>query len=116
MSEVIRHIIRETNDAFSRNEGESFLDFCSDDMSWKIAGGTTLNGKEEIRTFLNENKCPGPPIVQNCSIIVEGTSAACHGDMTMDTGDGKDKKYSFCDVYEFTGDKISKLTSYVVPA
>lgn len=110
MADLIRQTINEINGAFSRNEGEAFLDFCTEHISWTIPGETTLVGKPAILEFLRNHKCPDPPVVGECRILVDGNMAACYGEMTM----GKEDHYSFCDIYGFTGDKVANLTSFVV--
>lgn len=110
MKDIIRQTINDINGAFSRNEGEAFLDFCTDDVSWTIPGEATLVGKPAILKFLSTHKCPDPPVIGECQILVDGNSAACYGEMTM----GTEGRYSFCDIYGFAGDKVANLTSFVI--
>lgn len=114
MSAKIREIIDEINAAFARNEGETMLNHCLDEIEWTMVGESTHSGHKAIREELSAHKTCSPPVIENCKTIVDGNIAACFGDMTITDSDGAIAKFSFCDVYEFAGEKIAKLTSYVV--
>lgn len=114
MSAKIREIIDEINAAFARNEGEAMLNHCLDEIEWTMVGESTHSGHKAIREELAAHKTSSPPVIENCRTMVDGKLAACFGEMSMTDSAGEIAKFSFCDVYEFAGDKIAKLTSYVV--
>jgi limonene-1,2-epoxide hydrolase len=110
----IKEIVNEINEAFSRNDTEGFLKHCTDSINWNMVGHKTTSGKESVRSFLEEMKCPEPPVFSVDKMIVTSTSAVCCGDMTMKDAEEAEASYSYCDIYEFTGDKVSEMLSYVI--
>jgi len=113
MSAKHKEIIEKVNDGFENNDVETFLGLCTDDVQWQMAGDQPKEGKESIREWIKSMSDMGPPKINTTAIISEGDSAACYGDMTMKEK-GEDTFYSFCDIYTFSGDKISELRSFAV--
>lgn len=113
MTEDNKEIIKKVNAAFEANNPEGFLDLCTDDIEWKMAGDEPQNGKEAVRKFMASMGDMEPPTINVTKVISEGDSAACYGDMPM-VEKGVDTTYSYCDVYRFSGGKIAELHSYVV--
>lgn len=114
MSEKNVAIVHEINDAFTRNNTEGFLGHCTDDLYWNMAGDSEHKGKDSIREWMKQMDGHEAPKFTVEAIFGDGDHVACHGQMTMKDKDGKDVKYSYCDVYTFTGDKVSELRSFVV--
>ena len=114
MSEKNIAIVKEINDAFTRNEPEAFLAHCSEDVSWTMAGETEQKGKATIREWMKQMEGADPPKFTVDGIFGDASNVACHGQMTMKNPEGKEGKYSYCDVYKFTGDKVTELRSFVV--
>ncbi len=114
MSARNKEIIEQVNAAFEENKPEVFLDFCTEDVRWEMAGDELRTGKESIRKFMaSMGDDMEPPKINVTRIISDGDSAACYGDMTM-VENGAETAYSYCDVYTFSGDKIAELRSFVV--
>ena len=113
MSERNKEIVERVNAAFEENKPEVFLNYCTEDLRWEMAGDEVRTGKESIREFMAGMGDMQPPKINVTDVIAEGDSAACYGNMTM-VENGEETAYSFCDVYRFAGEKISELRSFVV--
>ena len=113
MSANHKEIIEKVNTGFEKNDVDAFLNACSDDIQWAMAGDEPRKGKESIREWMKSMPDMGPPKINTTAIISEGDTAACYGDMTMKEK-GEEKFYSFCDIYKFSGDKIVELRSFAV--
>lgn len=114
MSDKNKEIVNKINEAFERGDSEGFLAHCADDINWTMVGEKNASGKESIRDWMKEMEGMEPPTFTVTTLIADGDSVACCGDMTMKDKDGATGNYGFCDVYRFNGDKIQELTSYVV--
>ncbi|MBK8466607.1 MAG: nuclear transport factor 2 family protein [Chloracidobacterium sp.] len=113
MSTRNKEIIEDVNKSFEENKPETFLDHCTDDIEWTIAGDTAKKGKDAVREFMaSMGECEPPKIGVN-KIISEGDSAACYGDMTMRENE-VETTYSYCDIYRFDGEKIAYLQTFIV--
>lgn len=107
-------IVNEINDAFTRNDTEGFLLHCTEDLYWNMAGDSEQKGKASIREWMKQMDGHEAPKFTVEAIFGDGNHVACHGQMSMKDKEGKEGKYSYCDVYTFTGDKVSELRSFVV--
>ena len=114
MSDKLKEIVKDVNDAFAANEIERFLNHCSEDVVWRMVGETRKTGRESIREWMSQMEGSEPPKFTVEEMIAEGNSVVCRGNMTMKGEDGVEGKYSYCDAYRFSGDKIVQLDSYVV--
>ena len=114
MSENNKAIIEKVNMAFAENKVEDFLSLCADDVVWNMVGDKKNEGKDTIREWMGSHGHSDPPKFTVNKLFAEDDSVACHGDMTMKGEDGAENTYSYCDVYEFSGGKITRLDSYVV--
>jgi uncharacterized protein len=113
MTENKKQIVETINAAFADNNPEEFLSNCTEDVVWTMVGEKTNKGKTAIREWMAQMKDMEPPKFTVDQMIADGDTVACYGDMSMKE-DGKLQKYSYCDVYRFSGDKIRELRSFVV--
>ena len=113
MSQKNKELVEKINQAFSENKPEDFLSFCAEDVKWEMAGEGIHTGKQSIREFMSSMPGTEPPNFTVSGMVAEGDSVVCYGDMTM-TAEGTEENYSYCDIYRFSGDKVSELRSFVV--
>ncbi len=106
-------IVRQINEAFMQNNMEGFLDHCSEDVKWTMAGEKTTVGKEQIREWMKDMKDCEPPEFGVDRMISNEDSVVCFGDMKM-KGENGEEPYTYCDIYQFDGDKVIDLRSFVV--
>ncbi len=114
MSEKNIEIVNKINDAFSANDVEGFLEHCADDVAWTMVGDRTVKGKDEIRNFMDEMKCPEPPVFEVDRMIASDDSVVCYGDMSMKDGDGQTSDWTYCDIYHFANGKVDEMSSFVI--
>ena len=114
MSEKYREIVEKVNDAFANNDGEAFINLCADDIRWIIVGDRTVDGKDSLREFMKSMEGMEAPKFTVEKIVSEGDSAAAYGEMTLEEKDGCAGSYEYCDIYTFTGEKITELRSFIV--
>ena len=114
MSEKNKQIVKDVNDAFSRNSVEDFLGYCADNVIWTIHGDRTVKGRVAIRQWMSEMEGMEPPKFTIDEVVAEGDTVVCRGDMKMKEKDGTTGDYAYCDIYRITNGKIDELNSYVV--
>lgn len=105
--------LREFNDAFATNDQDFILDNLSNDIEWNMVGGAKMKGKDEVRKELQQMGGVKMLDMETLHIICEDHFAAVDGRMRMLDQSGAEKSYAYCDVYEFEGPRIKKMTSYV---
>lgn len=106
--------VRKMNEAFARNDMEFVLSHCAEDVFWKMEGQSEKRGKAAIRESMCEMGDMEPPTITTDGLFGSGDKVVCHGEMTMKNAEGKEAKYSFCDLYTFAGDQVTELRSFVV--
>jgi hypothetical protein len=68
--------------------------------------GKKVQGKEEMRAELESMAEWVPDVLTIYSVITHGREGAANGELSFP----EDEKVAFCDVYEFTNTKDSKLS------
>lgn len=114
MSEANKQIVEKINESFTKGNTEGFLEQCTEEVVWSMAGETRKEGKTAIREWMSQMEGMEPPKFTVDEIIAEGNSVACRGDMTMKDEKGVEGKYSYVDFYRFRDSKVAELTSYLV--
>jgi uncharacterized protein len=114
MSEQNKKIVQKINDAFAAGDSETFLSHCKENVSWTMVGEKQTNGKTEIREWMASMEGSEPPAFTVDKMIADGNTLACYGDMKMKNKEGVTEDYSYVDIYEFDGEQIADLKSFVV--
>lgn len=112
-----KELIERINQAFSKNDMDTFMDYLSEDVIWEmhsaLSGHNTLNGKEEVANMDGSNM-PEQMDFWYGTILIDGDTASVEGTGKGTMSDGKEYKGSFCDIYHFKNEKVVKITSYVI--
>lgn len=114
MSQELKDIVVEINESFTRNDTEAFLAHCTEDLVWSMAGEKVASGKSNIREWMGSMGSHEPPVFTTDLLIAEDDVVMCSGNMTMKNAEGVEGNYKYCDIYKFSGDKVTELTSFVV--
>jgi ketosteroid isomerase-like protein len=107
-----KDVIERVNAAFTRNDIEGVLSFCTDDFNWTMVGGEAVQGKDAIRRWMASGP-PEPPNFTVDTVVAEGDFVTVVGDMTMKEN-GAVVPYAYCDVWRFRGDKVAELRAFVI--
>ena len=114
MSDKIRAMIKQLDDAFASGNLEIFYSLCSDDVVWEMAGEKTVKGIPAIREWMGSMGEMPLPKMFDTVVIVDGERASAFGKMTMQNEKGGKDTYDYCDIYRFSNDKIVELKSFVI--
>lgn len=114
MSENYKETVKRANASFEENNLEGFLELCAEDVEWRMVGGKSSKGKDEIRQWMSAMGPSEPPKITAENQIAEGETVAAYGEMTMKNDKGEVVSYSYSDVYRFKDGKIAELSSFVI--
>ena len=109
MADKLKQILLKGNAEIDKGNNEGFLELCTDDTEWNFLGDKILKGKEAVRSYMKENYLR-PPKVKVEKLVAEGITLVAIGKISIDEG----KEQSYCDVWEFQGDKLHKLKAFVI--
>ncbi len=89
------------------------LDLCTDDVErWEVGAPTRTHGKAEFE----KEVLPGPEVVRLGMrldrTIEEGNAGVAEGVAQIFRKDGGRIDVQFCNILEFEGDKIRRITAY----
>jgi ketosteroid isomerase-like protein len=105
-------ILLKANEHIINGEKEDFLSLCTEDVVWEFVGDQVLNGKQAVRTYLENNYVEPPEfIVQD--LIGEGDHVVAVGLITMKDADGVKVTSDYCDVWIFREGKMAALKAFV---
>lgn len=109
--------IREINHAFAEKNAAFIIDRVTQDVTWRVVGEITVEGKAEFASALQRMEQMPPMKITVNEIISNGDSAVVHGEVRGKNTAGQKKKYDFCDIYKLTGSDrpmIREMISYVI--
>ena len=104
--------------AVDQSDTEKFLEFLSEDAIFKFANMPTVEGKDDIRAFLN-GYFSAIDHTQHSDLEIEagesGKSAYVKGDVEYTRKDGSTLKVPFCNVFKLddSGEKIREYLIYI---
>ena len=110
--------IEEWADCFAKQDWTRMLGLFTEDITrWEVGAPRRTHGKREFE----QEVLPGPEVARSGMklqrLIEEGTSVVAEGLATIEKRDGSIVRVQFCDLFEFSGEKIKQITAYgaVIP-
>lgn len=115
MQTDIRQLVIEINDAFEKSDLKYIGDHLTNDVHWHILGrDKPLIGREAFLEACGPAPLlPGEMKITLVNILVAENHAAAEGTIEGTTAAGKSYLQKFADFYEFEGDKMKVLSSYL---
>lgn len=108
-----KKVLTDANEAVSRGDNEGFLAYCTEDTKWTFVGDRILNGKEAVRAYMTETYME-PPQFEVEQMIAEADFVTAIGKISLKDTDGKNVRYSYCDVWKLRDSKLFELTAFVI--
>jgi ketosteroid isomerase-like protein len=113
MIENNKMLLMKANEAVSKGDYESFLEYCTEDTKWIFVGDQVLEGKEEVRKWMLTEYIK-PPEFSVDNLIAENDYVTALGQITLINEKGVSVQYSYCDVWKFLDGKLAELTAFVI--
>jgi len=106
-------ILHTANEFVSKGDHEGFLAYCTDQTKWVFVGERTLNGKEEVRTYMEEFY-EEPPVFNVEKTIEEEDFVTVTGEIRLKNKAGEYEHFYYCDIWRFEDGKIAELKAFVI--
>ncbi len=84
-------------------------------MIWDLPGLAHLRGKEAFDREIENEEFVGRPALTLDRLVEEGETVVAIGEGQTTHRSGEVRRFAFCDVFTFTGERISRVESYLVP-
>jgi ketosteroid isomerase-like protein len=106
-------VVEQWADCFARQDWKAMLGLFTDDVErWEVGSPRRTHGKVE---FENE-VLPGPEVarlgIRVEKMIEEGDTVVAEGLAHIFKKDGSTINVQFCDIFEFKGEKVRRITAY----
>ncbi len=102
-------------EGFRQSNHQKILACLTDDVTWDLPGYRHLGGKDEFDQEIENEEFVGSPTLTIDRVIEEGDVVVAIGTGETTHRSGDVRRFAFCDVFTFTGDRIGRVESYLVP-
>jgi uncharacterized protein len=102
-------------EGFRRSDHERILACLTDDVVWDLPGYAHRAGKDAFDQEIENDEFVGSPTLTVDRLIEEGDAVVAIGNGETTHKSGELRRFVFCDVFTFTGDKICRVESYLIP-
>ena len=101
-------------EGFRRSDHKMILNCLTDDVIWDLKGYKWLQGKDAFDDEIENDASEGPPTLTINRMVEQGDTVVAIGDGEGGLKNGDRFYFTFCDVFTFVGDRISRLETYQV--
>ena len=101
-------------EGFRRSDHAMILSCLTDDCEWEMPGAFHWHGKKEFDGEIENDAFLGKPEIKCLRMVEENDVVISEGTVNSRLKDGTPFFAVFCDVFEMRGDKIRKLTTYLM--
>lgn len=102
-------------EGFRRSDHAMILDRLTDDVVWNLPGHAHLEGKAAFDAEIENPEFAGSPTLHLDRLVEEGDTVVAIGTGSGTQQTGETHRFAYCDVFTFTGDRINRVESYLVP-
>ncbi len=109
-----KKVIETYMDGFRESDHTKILSCLTDSIVWEMPGLFHLVGKEQFDKEIENPAFTGSPIITIKRLVEEGNIVVAEGNVIGKFKNGGTLDASFCDVFHFENNKISRLTGYLM--
>ncbi|RYY57514.1 MAG: nuclear transport factor 2 family protein [Chitinophagaceae bacterium] len=99
---------------FENNDVEGLIASFHENGTWEMVGQETINGHDGLRQFFGQNTEVEMLSSTRDHVVISGDTAVVDGQGKCKDGKGNIVENFYCDIYEFEGDKVKSLRSFVI--
>jgi len=109
-----KKVIETYMDGFRSTDHAKILSCLTENVIWEMPGFFYHQGKQAFDKEIENPNADGHPDISITRLVEEGNIVIAEGTVKANMKDGNMLDAVFCDVFHFTDDKISKLTTYLM--
>jgi ketosteroid isomerase-like protein len=102
-------------DGFRAGDHAAILALLTEDVVWNVVGVRTARGLEEFDSEIENPAFEGRPVLTVEREFLSGDVVVTAGTGVGHLAGGEAFRFSFSDWFEFRGDLIARVDSYIVP-
>ncbi len=108
-----KDVVQTYFDGFRRSDHAAILACLTDEVVWELPGYKTLTGKEAFDGEIENEAFEDSPTLTVDRLVEEGNTVVALGIGQGAMKGGALHRFAFSTVLTFTGDKISRVESYI---
>lgn len=101
-------------EGFRAGDHQSILSLLTEDVEWNVVGVRTTRGKAEFDTEIENPAFEGRPVLHVEREFDSGQVVVTTGTGVGHLLGGQEFRFAFSDWFEFRGDLIARVDSYIV--
>ena len=101
-------------EAFARSDHAEILACLTEDVEWVLPGAFHLSGKTAFDQEIENDAFVGSPTIKVVRLTEEHNVVVAEGRVRCARKEGGLLNAVFCDVFEMRGERIRRLTSYLM--
>lgn len=109
----LRALTEKINDAWINNDMDFLSTQLTDDVRWKMSDQPVVEGKQAFFASFENLPQVTTEEFQKDKLLIDGSTAVYTGTMRTRSDQGEIFSFAFCDIYEFRGQKVCQITSYM---
>ncbi|MEZ5075087.1 MAG: nuclear transport factor 2 family protein [Solirubrobacterales bacterium] len=109
-----RQVVDRYFEGFRRGDHDAVLDCLADDVVWDIVGVKRLVGKADFDAEIENEQFEGQPELAVERLVADGEHLVALGEGRGRLRDGGGFSFAFCTAFEFAGEAIARVRSYIV--
>lgn len=102
-------------EGFRHGDHDAILGCLADDVVWDIVGVKRLVGKAEFDAEIESEQFEGQPELVVDRLVADGEHLVALGEGRGRLRGGDGFTFAFCTAFEFAGEAIARVRSYIVP-
>ena len=110
-----KRVVEQYFDGFRHGDHAAILALLTDDVVWDLPGHARREGKVEFDQEIENEAFTGRPTLMLDRLVEEGDAVVAIGTGVASTKSGETHRFAYCDVFTFSGERISRVESYLVP-
>jgi len=109
-----RHRLDELFAAIDSKNTDAFLEFLSDDSTFRFGSAPAIHGRDAIRDVLNDFFASIATLQHTIgNVIVGGNTLICEGTVVYRRLDSREVSIPFVNVFEYAGQRIAEYKIYI---
>jgi ketosteroid isomerase-like protein len=109
-----KRVVERYIEGFRTGDREAILGCLTEDVEWDMPPFFSLSGIEAFEGAITNDATPGLPDIRLTRLVEDGDVVVAEGEVQAAIRDGSRLDALFCDVFQFSGDKICRLATYQV--
>lgn len=113
MTKINNQLLKKISEEFAKGNLEFCTAYLADDIKWNILGNSPIIGKENVLEVSKMLQLESFPIITIKNVVAEGDFVVVESTGKARTKDGKPYNQTYCDVFQFNGEKLHEITTYL---